>query len=284
MMKGASMYNDNKPNLTVMNGSGINTNAMKALHAKGSSRSLAEIAHALEYEPTCEFIICPERVAEMLVGHPKKEALVRAEIYNVLHERCYSRVYGFLRRSVSTADAEELTQETFLRVFSRENLETMSISISYLFRVAQNLVRRRYSRAQRERAFLDRVRRQSEALEHDRQQPRSRIDSFESSHLKRALKLLNDRDNEIIHLIVCEGRSYVEVSRLKNVPVTTINNWKHRALRRLRKVLNELDSAASPTAPNSTQRVTHDHTTDVRDQAGRIEHEQHEQSDRLRSA
>ena len=41
-------------------------------------------------------------------------------------------------------------------------------------------------------------------------------------------------ERDAIRMVVVEGRSYAEAARSLGVSVTTINNWKHRGLEKLR--------------------------------------------------
>ena len=101
-----------------------------------------------------EFIVTPESTA----GSTSKDPVqARLEIVQKLHSTCASRVYGFLRKSVSPDIADDLTQETFLKLLQVRNLERKSISISYLFRIAQNLLRRRFNVTKRRREVMEKI-------------------------------------------------------------------------------------------------------------------------------
>ncbi|MEE2973044.1 MAG: sigma factor-like helix-turn-helix DNA-binding protein, partial [Planctomycetota bacterium] len=55
--------------------------------------------------------------------------------------------------------------------------------------------------------------------------------------LQRAMDRLGGDERDALRLIVCEGLSYAEAARSLGVTVSTINNWKHRGLGRLRKLI-----------------------------------------------
>jgi len=46
--------------------------------------------------------------------------------------------------------------------------------------------------------------------------------------------MLAGDERDAIRMVVVEGRSYAEAARSLGVSVTTINNWKHRGLAKLR--------------------------------------------------
>ena len=182
-----------------------------------------------------EFIITPETFQPVSGGASDQ---ARCEIVLKLYETCYPRVYRFLRRSVSADVADDLAQETFLRLLSHKKIERMSISISYLFRIAQNLVRRRYNDLNRRRTFLnDGLKHVYSAANDDGRQRTQDVIEFDSGRMEEAIDQLSPRERDVLRLIVCRGLSYSAAARAMGVPVSTVNNWKHRALSRLREFI-----------------------------------------------
>ncbi len=170
-----------------------------------------------------------------------QKARDRAEIVLDLLERYYDRAYAFARKSADAATAEDAVQEAFTRLLGHPRLEEMSISIGYLLRTIQNILRRRFSRAARLREMLQeeiapgRARRTRGRLSEDE---RFRgTTSVDLGTLQRAMDRLGGDERDALRLIVCEGLSYAEAARSLGVTVSTINNWKHRGLGRLRKLI-----------------------------------------------
>ncbi len=185
------------------------------------------------------FIITAENMAELAARDPEK---ARLEIVLKLHKTCSARVYGFLRKSVSSDIADDLTQETFLKLLQVKNIERKSISISYLFRIAQNLLRRRFNVMKRRREIMEKIAR-SETPAQERRRPEPV--GIEAMMLDSALEGLDLHEQETIRLIICDGLSYTQAARALDVPVSTINNWKHRALQKLRGTIDATDSRDS---------------------------------------
>lgn len=185
--------------------------------------------------PSSEFIVTPE---SMTVSVSKDPVQARLEIVQKLHSTCASRVYGFLRKSVSPDIADDLTQETFLKLLQVRNLERKSISISYLFRIAQNLLRRRFNVTKRRREVMEKVAR-FETPAHEKRL--SGPVAIEASMLGDALESLTVHEQETVRLIICEGLSYTQAACVLDVPVSTINNWKHRALNKLKGTIDAAD-------------------------------------------
>ena len=62
--------------------------------------------------------------------------------------------------------------------------------------------------------------------------------------LETALGLLAKDEQDAIRLIVCEGKSYQHAAEALGVSVTTINNWKHRGIVKLRRLVGgSMDSS-----------------------------------------
>ena len=79
----------------------------------------------------------------------------RARIVGELYKSYDPRVFCFARRFARDEEAEEVAHEAFVRLFRVRNLERMSISVAYLLRIAENLLKRRHERAQRYRRILE---------------------------------------------------------------------------------------------------------------------------------
>ena len=165
----------------------------------------------------------------------------RADIVLDLFDRYYDRVYAFARKSAEASVAEDATQEAFVRLLQHPRLEELEISISYLLKIVHNILRRRHSRAVRLREILDDEVIPRTRVRHDggmRLFDRPDTDAVAGvDSLDRAFARLSVDERDALRLIVCEGRSYADAARSLGVSVTTINNWKHRGLGKLRKQL-----------------------------------------------
>lgn len=175
----------------------------------------------------------------------------RSAIVLDLFDRYYERVHAFARRSVDANVAEDVTQEAFTRLLQHPRLEEMEISISYLLRVVQNLLRRRYTRTAKLRTILERElaprerrRRERMAMMDDPPEPGLLLREV---RLEEALGRLSSDERDTIRLVVCEGLSYAEAARSLGVSVTTVNNWRHRGLQKLRRFIR--DGRVEPVSP-----------------------------------
>ena len=79
----------------------------------------------------------------------------RANIVLDLFEQYYHRVYCFSRRSLPADAAEDIAQEVFTRLLKLERLPELTVNVSYLIKIADNLIKRRYNKNQRFNRFLE---------------------------------------------------------------------------------------------------------------------------------
>jgi RNA polymerase sigma-70 factor (ECF subfamily) len=154
------------------------------------------------------------------------------------------RVFGLLYRLSGSRDAaEELMQETFLRVVRTiGQYEHSGKFESWLFRIAANLARDR-ARSGRRRGWttsLEDGGPQAEepaasdqaAAEYDPQ--RRLLNKEAGKRLEMCLQRLSEPEREILMLRHFSGLSFPEIARILGVPVGTALARAHRALNRLR--------------------------------------------------
>ena len=166
----------------------------------------------------------------------------RADFVMRLFESYYDRVYAFSRKSAPADVAEDVTQEVFIRLLQHPRLEELTLSVSYLIKIAHNLLRRRHSRSVRLRELLATAVRDDHIDRHgrpDRTSTKSTAREIESPQLQDAMASLTRDEQDAIRLIVWEGKSYEHAATSLDVSVTTINNWKHRGLAKLRKYVEQ---------------------------------------------
>jgi len=156
----------------------------------------------------------------------------RADIVLDLFEQYYHRVYCFCRRSLGPDVAEDIAQDVFTRLLHLERLVEMTISVSYLIKIADNLIKRRYNRMQRFQRFLEandgRNYSTPSSANTDLLEP---LDL--SNDLLQRLGSLSPSERDAVELVVCHGLSYQEAAQCMGVPVSTVNNWKYRGLKKL---------------------------------------------------
>jgi len=156
----------------------------------------------------------------------------RANLILELFDAYYKRVYCFTRKSLAPSAAEDIAQEVFTRLLTVNALEEKTITSSYLIKIADNLIKRRYNKAQRKNQYIDSQR--EEAIR-DLRKNQSQEPQWSSSEITTALSMLPTHERDAVRLVVCEGLSYEEASASLGVPVSTVNNWKYRGINKLKQ-------------------------------------------------
>lgn len=150
----------------------------------------------------------------------------------------YGDVLRYLRaRLTSREEAEDLTQEAYLRVYRQPGLErTSGRERSYLFRTAANLLRDRHRRR--------RVRRGRSLALDEVQEPAGEAMQGASLELRQTLALVKNTirhmDPEVRAVFLLrrfQHLSHVEIAIRLEVSVRTVERRFHRAVRELQEAL-----------------------------------------------
>jgi RNA polymerase sigma-70 factor (ECF subfamily) len=152
-----------------------------------------------------------------------------------LVDRYKDRVVGYLARLTgSQARAEDLAQETFLRMYlhARRYREQGSFA-AWLYRTATNLVRSEERRALRLRAILGWFRRDEAVPSHE---PALLADEARRT-LQAALVRVPLRFRAPLVMHAIEERSFDEIARLLGLPEGTVKSRISRARAQLRREL-----------------------------------------------
>tara|TARA_B100001059_G_C17761925_1_gene543373 strand:- start:25 stop:585 length:561 start_codon:yes stop_codon:yes gene_type:complete len=181
----------------------------------------------------------------------KNQEETREDFVMRLFEAYYTRVFAFTRKCAPQDVSEDVTQEVFVRLLQHPRLEELDLSVSYLIKVAHNLLRRRHARSTRLRELLETAVTDDLIQRRGRQGARSRTpveDKTENIRIDEALQQLSNDERDAIRMIVQDGKSYTHAAKALGVTVTTINNWKHRGLSKLKKI-TEIETLSHKTDP-----------------------------------
>lgn len=162
-------------------------------------------------------------MSEAFLAGSVEQGSCRSVVVSELFERYAGRVYAFARRLVDPVTAEDVVQDVFIRMMTASDLEARSITIGYLLKTAENLIRQRHRTTRRQRAMPGR--------EADFTESPAGAGAPEVVH---AFRGLSAHEQEALRLVVCEGLSYKSAAQAMNVSVTTLNNWKFRAIQKLK--------------------------------------------------
>jgi RNA polymerase sigma-70 factor (ECF subfamily) len=160
-----------------------------------------------------------------------------------LMERYQAPLYGYLRRMLSSADdAEDLFQETFLRVLKHAaRFQTDRRFRPWIYAIATNLVRNTYrSRSYRQALTLD-AGEESESgpslasqLVGREALPSAAAEAAETAdRVRRAVSDLPEKGRVALVLYYYQGLSYDEIATALEVPLGTVKSRIHNAMARL---------------------------------------------------
>lgn len=169
-----------------------------------------------------------------------------ASAFQVLYQRHRGAVFSFLLHSLGDRPAaEDLLQETFLRVFQgRERYRPTARFKTWLFTIARHLLIDRHRKRGEAVGLDDRA---LEALTDPTSSPLAAAEAQElGQRVADALARLPPGQREVLLLVRFGGLSAEEVARITSASVGAVRVTLHRALRRLRDLLALPESPASP--------------------------------------
>ncbi len=152
----------------------------------------------------------------------------------------------FLRRTGSRQDAEDLTQEVFLRILRREEDLPSDYAEVFLFKIAANLLRDRArqegARRKGDHFSIDGA--EGEALSpgliEDLGPERVLLSQEALAAVLRALEDLGERTRDVFVLYRLEKMKHREIAALYGISVSSVEKYVARATERLSQVFGPL--------------------------------------------
>lgn len=174
--------------------------------------------------------------AQLVTSIGRYSEVALAEVYR----RHGGAVYGLARRVLNnSAEAEDVTQEVFLRLWNQPDRFDPLRGTLRSFLLAQSHAREvdaiRSLNARRAREMKDAVKvaRGSYDMQHEV------WDLSLADKVTRALEELPEEERRVIQLAYFEGYTYVKVAEILNQPEGTVKSRIRTGMRRMRSVLNE---------------------------------------------
>jgi RNA polymerase sigma-70 factor (ECF subfamily) len=184
-----------------------------------------------------------------------------AAAFNEIVARFKNRVFNYVNRMVhGAADAEDITQEVFVRAYLNINSFQGRASLNtWLFRIATNICidyNRKHSRLKGLTTSLNRDELSEDAeselqIADDRYEPeRLALNSELGAQLHAAMNDLPEKHRSVVLLHDIEGMAYEEVAAIVDCPVGTVKSRLFNARMALRQKLSRyvdgsLDSASA---------------------------------------
>jgi RNA polymerase sigma-70 factor (ECF subfamily) len=165
------------------------------------------------------------------------------EAFNVIVDRYKNRLFNFVYRFVRDTDvAEDIVQETFLRVFrKRREYRAIANFSTWIFTIAGNLAKSELRRRKRWR-FLSIDTGTEEEKGFDILDPGMKPDRVTAVRMLRenvqnSIDKLQSKYKEALVLRDVEGMSYQQIAEIVGVPVGTVKSRVNRARLKLQKRL-----------------------------------------------
>jgi RNA polymerase sigma-70 factor, ECF subfamily len=156
----------------------------------------------------------------------------QTDAFTVLFERYKQPLFGFFRRRLADpAQAEELTQETFLAVLRG----TAHYEATALFRTWLYAIGFRILRAHRRKAGF---RAMFAGAAVPGREPASHLHLDQDLLLREAVRKLDHIDREVVLLREFEQLTYAEIAILLRLPINTVRSRLFRARLELRNLLS----------------------------------------------
>lgn len=159
-----------------------------------------------------------------------------------LFREYHATLVRYLTRRLGDRDwAEEVAQETFVRALRQD---TIMNERSWVFAVANNLVRDDARRVSRQRKHLELM--AAEAREQEQESPEEQQEitlemANETADARRALETLAERDRQAL-LMKEEGLGYGEIADVLGIEKNSVGTTLSRARRRLAETYEALQN------------------------------------------
>lgn len=159
----------------------------------------------------------------------------RQEAFAVLIRRHQTALVNFFRRMGVNNDADDLVQETFLRVFRyRARYKPSAKFTTFLYTLARNVWTDRWRKLKRMERLKEKVEEAWVGSEQERTTPSgNRLDA------QAALQLLPEKLRLVLVMSLYQGMNYEEIGAALAIPVGTVKSRVFLALQRLREVFHE---------------------------------------------
>jgi RNA polymerase sigma-70 factor (ECF subfamily) len=186
------------------------------------------------------FAVVGEGDAELVERLRKRDPQALGELYDRYGRLTYSLIYRIVR---DTGIAEDLVQETFLRVWNRAQAFDAARGAlgSWLLAVARNRAidyTRSTAGRMRNAVELEETEHPSAFVDLEKEV----LNSDKTRRVRQAMEKLNANQRSVIELAYFEGLSQTEMAERMGQPLGTVKTWVRMALRALR---DELGAAVS---------------------------------------
>nr|WP_317325438.1 RNA polymerase sigma factor [uncultured Flavonifractor sp.] len=176
----------------------------------------------------CRQATAPERLEPLMLRMQAGEQAALAELYRRIRTAVYGLALSYLKH---THDAEDVTQDTFVRVWERiPQYQPRGTPLAWVLTIARNLalmkLRERGKTEELEPEAWERIAADSPLVTAEDRQV-----------LQAALAALSDEERQVVTLHAVTGWKHKEIAALLELPLSTVLSKYRRALQKLRAIL-----------------------------------------------
>ena len=171
-----------------------------------------------------------DKVEALIEQMSNGELSAMGELYKLIETDIFSYA---LSRTANKADAEDITQDTFVQVWKNATqYRPIGKPLAWIFTIEKNLIRRQFNRNRR-LVSLDEL---MDTEDGDGDFSESVINSELICQL---LAFLSEEEREIISLHIVSGLKHREIARFLEKPLSTVLSKYNRAIKKLRLQVKE---------------------------------------------
>lgn len=153
----------------------------------------------------------------------------RVEAFAPLVRKYQQSLVNFFRRLGVYTDAEDLVQETFLKVYRhRKRYRATAKFSTFLYRVARNVWVDWCRKIGRRRNLVEKLEKEA-AQSPEQQSPDAAMD------VREAVAALPEKLRMVVVLSIYQGLKYEEIARVLGIPTGTVKSRMHLAMRHLKE-------------------------------------------------
>ena len=157
------------------------------------------------------------------------EASAMGEMYDMIKTDVYSYA---LSKLGNKANAEDITQDTFLRVYENAaRYQPQGKPMAWIFTVELNLIRRMYQLEKNPLSLDEAIETGAEDDEFER--------IVDNDLLRTVMRCLNSEEREVVSLHVVSGMKHREIAKLLGAPLSTVLSRYNRAIKKLQAAVKE---------------------------------------------
>ncbi len=168
------------------------------------------------------------------------------QAFEMLVRRYKNQLVNYVYRFVGTrSDAEDIVQETFLRVFKNKHYYKEIAKFStWVYTIAGNLAKTELRRRKRRKIFsvsnFVNENRDYDIPDEDHNPEREVDGTIKEDLIQKAIEKLTPKFREVILLRDVQGFAYEEISQILNIPLGTVKSRVNRGRLRLQDDLRFL--------------------------------------------